>query len=518
MNSSLSNAGTVTLNSPSTVNGNYAQTGNLMLGMVDKETFGQLIAAGDITLSGEITINLLNELGTLIHDGDTFTIVKTTGGTITYTPVTLTQTGYSNTLLKFIVENPTPQLVQLKADRTELFSVLPPNEMSYLEGVATVVEELRTKNLTLGSPQETLLSAIDQAALKGMDILTKDLAQLTPNQLANGATLRDVPIVIQNNNVQPIVNRLDALRSGVNVVPVVAHVPSEGYAAGDDTKELGNYISMGPLFFSGVGKQGVVSTFPGYHYNTKGFGAFGDVNIGQEDAILGVAFTHNHSTVKNDNGTSIVQMQSPQGALYGNINYGNQDFEGIIYLEGIFSYRRTLNRSRRYVNFLDEVATAKYWSQQMFGRAQLGFMPYADLFEVSPFVLWQDSLVKLNAFKESGAPISNLQVSGNKVDTASAGAGLKIAYVQYKSTWLPEIHFKFMRDFKVTQLNVTSQFLLGGPVFSTFAPPAQKNSINTGFSITAGFTESFDMTAGYDFDLKGKFSSHSGAVRLRWKF
>ena len=370
----------------------------------------------------------------------------------------------------------------------------------------------------MGSPQETLLSAIDQAALKGMDILTKDLAQLTPNQLANGATLRDVPIVIQNNNVQPIVNRLDALRSGVNVVPVVAHVPSEGYAAGDDTKELGNYISMGPLFFSGVGKQGIVSTFPGYHYNTKGFGAFGDVNIGQEDAILGVAFTHNHSTVKNDNGTSIVQMQSPQGALYGNINYGNQDLEGIIYLEGIFSYGRTLNRSRRYVNFLDEVATAKYWSQQMFGRAQLGFMPYADLFEVSPFVLWQDSLVKLNAFKESGAPISNLQVSGNKVDTASAGAGLKIAYVQYKSTWLPEIHFKFMRDFKVTKLNVTSQFLLGGPVFSTFAPPAQKNSINTGFSITAGFTESFEMTAGYDFDLKGKFSSHSGAVRLRWKF
>ncbi len=518
LNSSLYNAGTVMASSPNTIGGSYTQTGTLALQAMSETSFVQLMVSGNVVLGGNITRTLLNEVGSLIQNGQTFNIIETSGGAITYNNLTVTQVGYSSALLSFLVDTPTPQILQLTAVRNELFNVIPMSEMAYLEGVSTALEDIRMSQPAVGSLQEKLLDAIDQSALQGMNVLTKDLGQLTPTQVANGATIRDIPLVLQSNSVQPIANRLDALRSGINRFPaVVAYAPAAGYAAGD-ASDLGNHISMGPLLFNGVGKQGIVNSFPGYHFDTKGFGMFSDLNLAEYNATFGLAVNHSHTTVKNDDGTSMVQMLTPQGTLYGDISYGNTGLDGAIYLEGIFAYGRSHNRSRRYVNFLSEMATGKYWSQQIFGRVQLGFTPYADIFEFSPFVLWQDSMIKLAAFTESGAPMSNLTVSSRKVDTVSGGAGLRIAYVQHKDTWLPEFHLKFLHDFKVTKLNVVSQFLLGGPAFSTFVPPAQKNSINAGLSFTASLTESCDMTAGYDFDLKGKFSSHSGAVRLRWKF
>lgn len=284
-----------------------------------------------------------------------------------------------------------------------------------------------------------------------------------------------------------------------------------GVATGDSLRGLGLWIQG--LGFSG--SQDQRKGQDGYDATTGGLAVGGDVQVAAPLRI-GAAFSYARTNVdaKGNSSGSGVDINSYQGTLYA--NYTGSPW----YVDAALVYGRHQYDSTRTISFLGAEAKGNYDGNQYTAQVAGGYPLVFGSTVLTPNASLAYSLLKQNAYEETGAPGANLSVDEQSATSVRSGLGVKVAHAFESGTnqIIPEGRATWFHEFRDNAPNQTAQFSAGGSAFtSTGAKPAQ-NSAVLGVGLTIATADQVSVSANYDAELKDHYVGHNGMLQVRLDF
>ena len=278
-------------------------------------------------------------------------------------------------------------------------------------------------------------------------------------------------------------------------------------AAGDNNMQSYGVWAQGMF---GNAKQKKSSHDLGYKLNQQGANIGFD--FGDDNYLVGIAYTRNGSKVKNLSMNE--KITSNIGSLYSLYNLDNNFF-----LNGQLKYgRSTIKKQRSNTN--GSIAYGKTKGEMAGAEVELGY--YYDFMSKSqliPTIGLSYDYVKVKGYKETGSGITRA-ISKRNGDKTSAFAGLMVNHnIDLQSfTLTPEIHtyLDYAIKSKAKGINVTL-FTQVQPIYIPSTKPARAYYA-IGTSLKLAKEQKLNVSLGYDFGVSKKFYSHSGYIQARVNF
>jgi outer membrane autotransporter protein len=139
---------------------------------------------------------------------------------------------------------------------------------------------------------------------------------------------------------------------------------------------------------------------------------------------------------------------------------------------------------------------------------------------VTPLAAIQYDNLRMNSFKETGAESFNLAQQSQQYRMIQSSLGVMLGYpIPFCGGILfTEIHSKWLYDIKQYRFNSKSNFIDGGPTFTTVGIGSERNQANAGAGVTLFAINNWALKATYDFYYTYNYLDHVGRATVAYKF
>lgn len=499
-NLTLSNGSILGLSSNSaqlSVGGNFTLDNNtiLSLDMANALATGLVDVAGIGSVNAGSVVSILNPPGNIPGGQATLTIVEDgsgAGANLHVIPVN------SNSLLYNFRTQVTGNLLQL------------------------VISNIATSSLALNCHGTDVSHAID--VLIGAN-LSGSLESII-NQL--GSFTNEAEICQALTTISPIANAavsyesfqaqdesfniLDERKSKLHFCKKYPNHPIckiKGFSAGDEISVDGAWLKVLGL----VSQQDERHGIEGYKNNMIGL-AFGSDLYNDENCLLGLAFNWSNLDISQQIAGAKTRANSYQEMIYGNYNFSNGAYVnwGAALAYNTYEIDRNILFGKILLS-----PKGQFHGWQPGAKAEIGYEIESFAAHTIPIASLYYSHLALSEYTEQGIDTANQHINDLHYDTLIAGVGVKFEFdYLYRSMLLqPEIHIMSFYDLIGDNVEVTSQFVGGGPSFTTIGAQATRTAVNLGTSVSVLTSIGLVMTAKLDMNFKENYYACNGFFKLR---
>ncbi|WP_146002832.1 autotransporter domain-containing protein [Telmatospirillum siberiense] len=485
----VTNSGSVQVNRPVSISGNYVQTssGRLVVGVASTSSYGQLTVSGSASLSGAVTIVAISA-GT-ISKGDTFSIVS--AGTLSASNLAVGVSGEGNSYS--IVGN---ELVVTVGATTVTSSSAWTDKAAAAGGGATPVGPVldRLSTMTAFQPLLTSLAALPVAS-QGHALKQLGVAQIVPQVGATAVLTSPTTAVIEQH-------QLLLSDSGAEA----------GRAAGSDG---GQKALWGQVLGGTATRDG------GYASTSYGVLLGGDLTLGENGTGgLAASWLRSNAKGKGDGSGNRTTADSYQLAAYG----AWRPQGGAAFLTGLAAVGQNQFDQKRAIDFLGQTAKASYDGQHYQAKLGAGYdvalrnVPLVGLATATPLASLQYVRSELSGYSESGAGVADLTVKSKGFDSVESEFGGRLA-TRFTLPWVmlaTDIQAGWVHSYTNSPVAVSAT--MGGVSFVTRSdrPAADGARIVLGASLEK--TDDLSIRVEYDGDYREDYRSHTGLLRIRQAF
>ena len=286
-----------------------------------------------------------------------------------------------------------------------------------------------------------------------------------------------------------------------------------GMAAGNVSQGLGMWAQGFGLTADQEERDGV----SGYDIDTYGFAVGVDTETLAEDFVIGLGLSYANSEIDSENLASTeTDVDTYQLTLYG-----NYDVDDRTYVSGQLGYAWGDNDQSRTPFGL--TADADYDSDTFLARLETGRDYKSGGATITPKLLANYVHYSADDYVETGtAGGALLNVDNDSVNLFEVGVGVDAAwmYQQSNGAYLkPALHAGLRHDLIGDEVEATGAFQAAPTVvFETQGADPAATTLNLGAGVTYYTTDNWELSAGYDFEVKSDYDSHSGILRAGYKF
>ena len=301
-----------------------------------------------------------------------------------------------------------------------------------------------------------------------------------------------------------VFNRLELARSGRGSA-------GTGISAGDEPADRGLWAQT----FGSRVRQASRDGSGGYDASLWGVAAGYDVLI-RESLRVGGGFGYANNRLRSDDNGGKTDADSYQGTLYADFARGEN------YISGALSLAYHSYRSSRDIVFpgVSRTANGEYGGLQPSLYLESGHRIRQGRFEWTPFASLQYEYLRIEDYLEKNAGDCNLKVDRQHYDTLRSGLGIKAGYGvdSVYGAFAGELRAKWLYDIRSDRQETVATFAGGGASFATGSLRPARSALNLGTKIALTSRNNIEFSLNYDFEIKEKFSSHSGYVNIRYFF
>lgn len=544
MTTATAGTGTLTLNGGSAVNGAIGgASGIRMINVVGGnasvtgavQTLGLNLGTNTLNITGQLTTNAGGTIATTLASDTVYGKVITSNGQINAGGITVTPTvtGALTTGTSFkIVAAPAGSIgapvFVVNNNPRYLFSGVPTTtgDVTLLLTAASLasfgttpgavaIGPILDVNAPIGSDLRTIQDAI--AVLPTAAAINNALAQLAP-----GTTNLAAPwVAAQTTRLFDglWMSRMDEIQS----LCCDDSCSSSDTAKARTAQKCPSYDQRGSWWAKGFGMAGQQENVNGMNgYDNKAFGLMLAYDMPLNDKTrIGLGGGYANTTIEGNNASGRTKIDSYQLTGYFDHKEGAAFVQGSV-MAGVDKY----DGSRSIVfPGINRVATADFNGQQYGALISAGKHFIVDQTTITPLASLQVSRISVDSYTEKGANGANLRVASQDYDFVQSGLGLKAEQIIQSGnhTYSPELHVKWLHDFKSTTMQQNAAFTGGGGTFSTQGIKQDRDLFNVGAGITMltcnCSKESWTMKALYDYKWnQSDYSSHQVSILASHKF
>ena len=273
--------------------------------------------------------------------------------------------------------------------------------------------------------------------------------------------------------------------------------------------------------FGSRGTQDDVSNLNGFDTKAYGLVLAYDKPVNNQTRV-GFGGGYARSTIDENNSPNQTEINSFQLMTYLHYTPGTWFVQGAL-TAGVDKYEGS-----RYIISpgLNRTASSDYTGQQYSAIVSAGqHFYFNDQVTVTPLASLQASHTRVGSYTENGAGALNLRVDSQNYDSLQSGLGVKVERVmQYgDSTYSPEIHAKWLHDFKSTTPEQNVAFTGGGSKFHVQGVNQDRDIYNIGVGLTFLSCncnrESWTVKGLYDYKWnESDYASHQLSLIASLKF
>lgn len=455
-------ANTLNINGALTTNAG----GTISTTFASNAVFGNIVATGNSAINaGGVTV--ITTVTGALTDGTTYRIVTAPSGT-NNAPVTVINNSprYTFSGLPTTLGN-----VDIK-----LTGIAPLSTLVTASG-ALAVAPILDVNAPVGSDMLAIQNAI--AVLPDTASINNALKQLAP-----GSTNLAAPWVAgQTTRLfdDLLMARMDEIQDvccDAACDPNKSSAPNKTHDCKSDDQS-GSWWAKG---FGNLGRQREVNNVDGFDSKALGLAIAYDKPLNSETRI-GLGGGYANSTIDGNNTAAQTTIDSYQVTGYLNYTPGSWVVQGVL-TAGIDRY----DGSRQIVfPGVNRTASADYNGQQYTALVSAGKHFYLDQqVTVTPLASLQASHIHVDGYTENGAGDVNLRVDSQDYNFIQSGLGVKVERVIQSghSTYSPEVHAKWLHDFKSTTMAQNAAFTGGGAAFAVQGIQQDRELYNVGGGVT----------------------------------
>lgn len=435
--------------------------GKISTNFTSNSVFGHIVGAGAYNIDGP-TITVIPTVSGALTIGTPYRIVSAISGSDATTVTVINSPRYtftgSNTLgnvdLLLVSVAPLATLVT-SPDALAIAPILDVN--------APINSDLRLVQDAIGALPT--IAAIDNA----LDQLVSANTNLAAPWVASQATQ-----LFSNTWV----NRLDELRDTCCDTYCNTNVnPTNKRDCKDNDKRSNFWVRSIGAF----GKQTDSSVMTGY--KTDAYGAMLGYDIStSKNTRVGVGAGYIRSTIDSNNSLNQTKIDSYDLTTY--FNYAPEAF----FIRGALIAGADKYDGTRHIDFagINRIAKSDANGQQYTALITTGKNFTSKNTTLTPLVGVQASRINVDSYTEHGAGDINLQVDSQNYNFLQSTVGVKLEHVMQSKnlTVAPEIHTKWMHDFKSTTAQQDAVLTGGGSKFHIHGIEQESNSYNVGAGVT----------------------------------
>jgi outer membrane autotransporter protein len=526
--------GTLTLNNGSTVVGaiggasglrqiNVAGGNASITGAV--QTLGLNLGANTLNINGALTTNAGGTIATTLASDTVYgKVIATTAnidaGGITVIP---TVTGALTIGTNFrIVDAPAGTIAApvfvVNNNPRYLFSSVPtttgdvnilltatPLAVFSTDPGALAVAPILEVNAPAGSDLRTIQDAI--AVLPDASSINHALAQLAPGttNLAAPWVAAQTTRLFEDMSMARM-EEIDGLCCDES-----CSTDQRAHPAGEEKCSTGNH--RGSWWGKGLansGRQDNAGGMNGYDSETFGLMLAYDMPL-NDNTRVGFGGAYANTTVDGNNASGRTKIDSYQLNGYFDHTMGTAFVQGLL-TAGVDKYEGS-----RSIIFpgIDRNAKADFDGQQYSALLTAGKHLFVNQTTITPFASLKLSHISVDGYTEKGAGGASLQVASQDYDFVQSGLGVKAERVirSGERTYAPEMHLKWLHDFKSTTMQQDASFDGTDGTFSAEGIKQDRDLSNVGAGITLlscdCTRDSWTVKALYDYKWnQSEYSSH----------
>jgi len=539
---SAAGTGTLTLNNNSNVTGAIGGASGIRLinvvggnasvtGAV--QTLGLNLGANTLNITGQLSTNAAGTIATSLASNTVYgkviagnaqinaggiTVTPTVTGVLTTgTTFNIVSSGAGTAAPVFVVNN-NPRYVFTGVGVTGgvnllLLSAAPLATFATTPG-AIAVAPILDINAAPGSDLLTVQNAI--AALPTGAAINNALAQLSPGSANLAAPLAAAQTSQLFEDLW--LTRMDETQ---NVCCDVC-IPKDS-AQPENLQKCNNMDQRSAWWtkgFGSSGRQDNESNMSGY--SAKAYGVMLAYEMPwNEQTRVGFGGGYANTTVDGNDATGRTKIDSYQLMTYFDHTMGPVFVEGSL-MAGINRYDGS-----RPILFpgINRTANASFNGQQYTAMLATGKHFVFDQTVVTPLVSLQLTHIAVGSYQESGAGDVNLNVNSQSYNFVQSGLGVKAEQLirSGANTYVPEVHVKWLHDFKATTMQQDASLAGGGSSFSASGVSQDRDLFNVGVGISLLTCNcernAWSVKALYDYKWNGSgYSANQVSVIASLKF
>jgi outer membrane autotransporter protein len=459
------NLGTNTLSLTGALTTNAA--GTISTTFASDAVFGKIVATGDSAIdAGGVTV--ITTVTGALTDGTTYRIVSSPSGT-NAAPVTVINTSprYTFSGLPTTLGNVDIQLT----------GIAPLSTLVTAPG-ALAIAPILDVNAPIGSDLRIIQDAI--AVLPTTGAIDNALAQLAP-----GNTNLAAPwVAAQTTRLfedlwMAQMDQMDQIQTAccyANCEPNKPNVPAD--LTCKDAEQKGKWWAKG---FGSRGEQDNVANMNGYDTEAYGLMLAYDKPLDNETRV-GFGGGYANSSIDGNHSSGNTDIDSYQITGYLHHEPGPWFVQAAV-TAGVNDYEST-----RHIVFpgVNRTATSDYSGQQYSGIVTVGKHYQVNETTITPLASLQATHLRVGSYTESGAGDANLRVESQDYNFVQSTLGVKAERVirSGSSTYAPEVHAKWLHDFRSTTMEQTAAFTGGGASFNAQGIEQDRDLFNVGAGVT----------------------------------
>lgn len=481
--SALNNAGTLNVNSASTISGSYTNTGTHNIVITDGSNFGQLLSASAIDLSGS-TVNLDTSFVGSPNVIYTWVLVGTSlpGGLTASPEPTVTNLPQSTFYRFFNVMFTDTQMIATSLYRVPTAGIN--------QEIANIINNM------YNNPANPEQQALVNAFLNYSTEFNEDLHEMLP--VSNPSR---VGMFVQSTVFNKTEARLAMLRD-------TAHSKRHGYVAGD-------LVTGDSFWLAGYGvltNQHPDETNDGY--NAKTGVILGGFDKKICDNVVGVGIGYAYTRTQEFISSGFITGTNSSYALL----YGTHYYKYCNYIDWLVSASYNRNHSNRdinvggvnlstFANYDDYAAAVKLVRGTEFD--------FWSSYRLTPFTSVQYTYIHQDGYNEQGS-VAVLHVAERSKSVVTLGAGVRFNFPldAWRAVGMRELRAGVTYDVLNSSDITTANFIAGSSTFNIVDAPSRLG-MQLGAGITLCLSENVQFLVNYDFQWRSGFTEHVGLLKLR---
>lgn len=496
-NYTQSSTGVLKIGAYGTGNSNSSLASNSIVafGMPTVREYSTLTVAGDVNIAGKAFVDVRtgNTGPTKLAVGQKLDNVVTVGGELIGSGFTAVD---DNSLLFNFVN-------RVDEDGNIDFDIV--------KG-STVTQSADNRSNRAGRGAAVVFDKIIDGGLAQGDMqnVINALGQLGSDKEVSDAVTQTTPLV-SGQGSQSIMGGLNS----VNRIVQARQEGQHGRSSGD------SFLGDNKFWFKSFGSRADQNSRDGaIGYDATSYGmVFGADAVLSDVNRIGLAFSYAKTDV---DGNSDVARQKADVDSYNVVMYGSHSLTDATDLsfQADVGYHKTDGSRRIVFGGLTRTADASYdsWSTHL-GVGLAHTMKLSELTSFTPSVRADYTYIKADSYRESGAGALNLNVGSSTAEALVLGVDGKVAHaVTEKATLVANLGVGY--DALNERSSVTSTFA-GDQSATKFVTKGVDPSpwlTRGGFGIVGKITDTTEITARYDFEVRDDFTNQTASVKLRWAF
>ena len=500
----FNNDGKVNLLAPTTITGNYTNSGS-HLTTINNGTVATL-TAGIIDFATNPNILEIKTTGdTILANGYNVTIA--TANNNVAIPLNITVANNLSTTLDYSAAFVNANNVQVTVNRTPIANiVLGDNQIT----VANIIDNLINDSSNIHGDLRFTLAAFDQ--LTTPESINQAVQKLMPSLEAGKSILSGFNAT--NLAIGAIEGRINnAIRQDINYASN-PESSSSGYSSGD-TRSDRNFWVKG---FNANNNQKSFNDSSGYKADTVGV-IFGIDNQVTDNFWLGTGISYAYSYIKTKSYLkNLTAISNYQATLYS--SYSKEKY----YIDSFAAFAYNDYRTKREVQFADvnKTAIGKFYGLQPSAKIGTGYInQYNDFLQIIPNISLQYTRLRQSQYNEEGAgSVSLNNINSKNLQQLEGGLGVKFAML-YKDSGhgtatSHDIHLMALYNIINSKQEATASLSGGGGTFAINGSKTPRTTFNLGIGLTYMLKDSLYCSLNYDLRIKKQFVGHLGSLTAKY--